>query len=183
MPFAADAYSPEVAEILELDGGGERPMPLAFGHCSSPRALELLRPATAKQLFPASRAPEAALAGLYLYFSCLEEAHSIAQNLHTPEGSFWHGILHRREPDPGNAAYWFRRVGEHPIFPELRRAALQIGLRVGDRWDPFRFIEYCEQARRMPGSEEEKIALQVQLAEWQLLFDYCAARVPAKVKA
>jgi hypothetical protein len=43
-------------------------------------------------------------------------------------------------------------------------------------WDPFAFIELCERVRRRPGSVEEQRALEVQRAEWQLLFDYCAAK-------
>jgi hypothetical protein len=82
--------------------------------------------------------------------------------------------MHRQEPDPANAGYWFRRVGSHPIFPALRDAASESGFPVQDKWDPFAFIDYCEQARRRPGSIEENIAMAVQFAEWQLLFDYCA---------
>jgi hypothetical protein len=111
-----------------------------------------------------------------LYFSCLDECHSVAQDDATAEGSFWHGILHRQEPDAGNSSYWFRRVGSHPVFPALRSAAAEAGLDLGPKWDPLRFIDYCEQARRKPGSDEEKIALTVQRTEWQLLFDYCARR-------
>jgi hypothetical protein len=175
VPFDPRAYGNDAAAILALDGDGERLMPLALGRCSSERALQLLHAASAARLFPGARAPEAALAGLYLYFSCLDEAHRIAQNIETPEGSYWHAIMHRQEPDAGNAGYWFRRVGAHAIFPALRAAAAGIGIDFGPRWDPFAFIEYCERARRSPGSPDETRALQVQRAEWQLLFAFCAA--------
>ena len=113
---------------------------------------------------------KSALSGLWLYFSALEESHRISQELDTAEGSFWHGIMHRREPDPENAAYWFRRVGRHPIFPALAAAAPQIS---GEVWDPFAFIDYCEEARRRPGSDMEAEAMRIQLAEWRLLMQYC----------
>ncbi|MCP5109275.1 MAG: hypothetical protein GY953_00410 [bacterium] len=121
------------------------------------------------------------MSGLWLYFSCLEESHRISQSIPDSTGSFWHGIMHRQEPDAGNSGYWFRRVGLHPVFEPLRREAETIagrrpdvGFRIGDRWDPFEFIDFCEQSRRKPGSSEEKLALEIQRAEWQLLFDYCA---------
>ena len=181
MPFDPNAYGDEVAAILALDGNGERLMPLALGVCSSADALLRLRATSARDLFPAAAAPEAAMAGLYLYFSCLDEAHTIAQDVHTPDGSFWHAIMHRQEPDPGNAGYWFRRLGEHPVFPALSARALEIGaaerIRIADPWDPFSFIYFCEGARRHPGSDLERAALQIQRAEWQVLFHHCA-RVP-----
>jgi len=164
-----------VAGILGLDGNGERLMPLAKGRCSSEQARQRLGEATASGLFPGSRAPEGALSGLYLYFSCIDEAHEIAQNIPTPEGSYWHAIVHRQEPDAGNSGYWFRNVGAHPLFPALRQAAAELGVEFGPRWDPFKFIDLCEKARLRPGSIEERRALEVQRAEWQLLFDYCAA--------
>ena len=117
-----------------------------------------------------------ALAGLYLYFSCWHEAHEIAQNISSPEGSYWHAIVHRQEPDAGNAGYWFRQVGAHPIFPALREEAARIGVDFGPRWNPIAFIEMCERARQQPGSDEERMAIETQRAEWQLLFDYCAAK-------
>jgi len=114
------------------------------------------------------------MAGLYLYFSCLDEAHTLAQEVETPDGSFWHGIMHRQEPDPGNAGYWFRRVGKHAIFPDLRDAAQALGFRSGPAWDALAFIDACEEARRQPGSEQERLLQKVQRAEWQLLFRHCA---------
>jgi hypothetical protein len=110
-----------------------------------------------------------------LYFSCWDEAHTVAQSVLTAEGSYWHAIVHRQEPDAGNSAYWFRRVGAHPIFPALGQRAQALGVDLGARWAPMAFLDFCESARRQPGSETEIKALQVQLAEWQLLFDFCAS--------
>jgi hypothetical protein len=167
MKFDATAYGPMVAGILALDGGGERLMPLAAGQCSSPEAVAKIETAGAARLFPQSRAPKAALAGLYLYFSCRDRAHEVAQSLDSPEGAFWHGIVHRQEPDASNARYWFRQVGEHPVFAKLTEIS-------GSRWDPIAFIDICERARQQPGSPPAQQALETQRVEWQLLFDYCA---------
>jgi hypothetical protein len=163
--FDPHAYGDEIAGILALDENGERLMPLVGGTCSSPAARNLLK---------ASKLPPAVLAGLYLYFSCWDDAHGVAQDLETQDGSYWHAIVHRQEPDAGNAGYWFRQVGQHAIFPALRMRAGEIGVEFGDRWDPIAFIDYCEAARRRPGSAEERKALEVQRAEWQLLFAWCA---------
>lgn len=151
-------------------------MPLAEGRCSSEEARRRLQGVVANQVFAGAHAPDAGLAGLWLYFSCLNESHEIAQNVNTPDGSFWHGIMHRQEPDAGNAGYWFRRVGEHPVFPALREEAERLGApwAKGMRWDPFAFIDFCGEVRRKPGSADEQLAMQVQRAEWQLLFDHCA---------
>jgi len=179
--FNASAYGREIEELLALDQHGERLMPLVADGCSSPEANRRLAKLDAAKIFANSHSPEGVLAGLWLYFSCFEECHSIAQDLNTAEGSFWHAILHRQEPDSGNSAYWFRRVGSHPVFPKLFEAAEEIVLRYpqaefrpGAYWDPFSFIMFCERARQQPGSSSERAALEIQRAEWQLLFDYCA---------
>src|SRR5262245_23744710 len=123
MRFDSNAYGETVASILALDGNGERLMPLARGTCSSAEARRRLKSLRSADLFPGARAPEGALAGLYLYFSCIDEAHEIAQSIDTPEGSYWHGIVHRQEPDAWNSGYWFRRVSRHPIYPALHAEA------------------------------------------------------------
>lgn len=120
--------------------------------------------------------PESIKAGLYLYCSCWEEAHATADAVEDPDGYFWHAIVHRQEPDPGNSAYWFRKTGDHPIFPKLAKEAAACGYQTGRTWDPFRFIKFCGAAGT--GSAEEHLAMEVQLVEWQLLFDHCA-RGPA----
>jgi len=179
--FDSSVYGSQVAAILALDQNGQRLMPLVSGQCSSEEARALLAKHKASGLFPGARAPEAARGGLFLYFSCGEDCHQIVQNVETPDGSFWHGIVHRQEPDAGNAAYWFRQTGSHAVFSRLARVAEKIatqhpkaGFHSGPKWDPFAFIDFCEQARLKPGSEAERLALEIQRAEWQILFDYCA---------
>jgi len=170
-----------VEALLALDGAGERLAPLVADRCSSVEAARKLNGSTAEKLFAGAYSPLAALAGLWLYFSCFEEAHRIAQDLHSVEGSFWHAILHRQEPDSGNAAYWFRRVGTHKIYGGLLEEAHEILTRLpeaefrpGEKWDAYAFVMFCERARQQPGSQSERAALEIQRAEWQLLFDYCA---------
>jgi hypothetical protein len=186
MSFEYQAYGGEVAKILALDGAGERLMPLAFPKCSSTAARDAIRRASARALFPHARAPEAAQAGLYLYFSCFDEAHEVAQSIETRDGSYWHAIVHRQEPDAGNSSYWFRRVGNHAIFPALHEEAARIlaansqaSPRLPDRWDPFWFVDLCERVRTH-ASAVAQAAGEIQRAEWQLLFHYCAAPAVAR---
>ena len=174
MLFDPTVYGEQVSAILSIDGHGKRLMPLVAGSCSSLEAEQRLSAAPARQLFGSSFAPEAALAGLWVYFSCFEKGHQTAQEISTAEGSYWHAILHRQEPDASNAGYWFRRVGKHPIFPQLADEARGLGYAVKGGWDPFAFVDFCEEALERPGSDRENLALRVQLAEWQLLFDFCA---------
>ena len=96
------------------------------------------------------------MAGLYLYFSCFEEAHDLAQKCETTEGELWHAILHRQEPDSGNAAYWFRKAGQHPCFLTLAQEAVKILKRIPEaefrtgKWDPFSFIVFCDVLENSP---------------------------------
>ena len=161
MPFNPNAYGPGVAAILS----GARQMPLVRGGASSPG----LRPGIED-----ANLPESARAGLLLRAGFWDEAHEIAQAIEDPDGSYWHAIVHRQEPDAGNAGYWFRHVGQHPIFPDLAQRAKVIEPALKTPWDPFAFVDYCEKAAAQPGSDAERRALEIQQIEWELLFDHCA---------
>jgi len=180
MAFDPTKYGPDVARILALDGNGQRVMPLKPSPCTNEEARQLLKTFKPRDLFPNQEEPEAPMAGLYLYFSCFEEAHQLLEYCETPEGELWHAILHRREADTGNAAYWFRKAGPHPTFSLLTRAAVKVLHRIRDaefrtgRWDPFAFAAFCDRARKQPASAQMKAAMEIQLVEWQILFDYCA---------
>jgi hypothetical protein len=123
------------------------------------------------------------LSGLWLLHNYLDESHRISQDVGTASGSFWHGIMHRREPDFSNAKYWFRRVGAHPVFADIRLIATELVEEDADdptaivilgaaEWDPFAFVDLCESATRGRMSSVETCQL-VQQAEWQCLFDFC----------
>lgn len=119
-------------------------------------------------------------AGLLLMHDFLEESHTLAQKSGGRDGDYWHAIMHRREPDPSNAKYWFRRVGDHPVFDELRRVAEPIltsaAESVDGDWDPFAFVDLCERARAGGGHEQlRNAARRVQFAEMVLLLAHCAA--------
>jgi hypothetical protein len=81
-----------------------------------------------------------------------------------------------------NLALLFRQAGQHPILSELAHEAAKILRRIPEaefrtgHWDPFAFIAFCDRARSQPGSAQELAAMEIQRAEWQLLFDYSARR-------
>ncbi len=176
--FRPEDYGSDVARILALAGGGKRPMPLVKTASISPEVCDAVEGLDSLDVCEAVMAldslPALVRSGLYLYCGCWDDGHTTADSVENPSGYFWHGIAHRQEPDPANAAYWFRKTGKHPIFPKLAAEAARSGYHAADEWDPFAFIEYCESTRRQPGSSDEQIAMRVQLIEWQLLFDYCA---------
>ena len=41
-----------------------------------------------------------------------EGAHRVAQDISSPDGSWIHAYLHRKDGDASNAGYWYRRAGK-----------------------------------------------------------------------
>src|SRR5262249_3936817 len=92
--------------------------------------------------------------GLFYAVDALDPAHGIFQDAHTDLGSYWHGMMHRREGDFDNARYWFRRAGAQPFFDRLHSAVSEVSADMARQssWDPYLFTGQCEQARH--GAEE-----------------------------
>jgi hypothetical protein len=147
-----------VTDLAELLAGAP-PMPLGRGD-----------PAEASRgRIAAADVPPACRAGLWLRFNFLDESHAVSQELHTPEGSLWHGLMHRREGDYWNAKYWFRQAGPHPVWERLAVEAPRVGFLFTT---PAAFADVCEQSAGT-GTPHERELERVQLLEWEVLFDWC----------
>ncbi|TWU00683.1 hypothetical protein Pla108_16350 [Botrimarina colliarenosi] len=116
------------------------------------------------------------LAGVWLLHGYLDEAHRLCQDVPTADGSYWHGVMHRREGDYGNAQYWFRRAGEHPAGSLVASAAAAhpetVDLALGGHWNPVGFVDHVQRAAQRGGSLADA-CVAVQRAEWRALFDEC----------
>ena len=149
-----------------------KPKDLPTGLMSTPTEL----------LFPNARDARAALAGVLLLYGHWELSHQVAQDVRTREGSYWHAIAHRMEPDSWNSGYWFRQVGEHPIFTGLYKdaesvlAGADIGWQLKKTWDPQLFIDWCDEARRVSDGGKTRAACAIQRLECERLFSWCSVK-------
>ncbi len=113
-----------------------------------------------------------------LWHDDLDGSHEISQGIPTAEGSFLHGIMHRREPDNSNAKYWFRQVGDHASFPALAAAVGEsepslAALLIPDGcWDAFAFVDACHRAIGEAESPENAALRKVQELEFRFLLGH-----------
>jgi hypothetical protein len=166
-PFNPTDYSQAIAPLLS-------PMPLPALGPGSPHeavrsALAALTPESVCPKFVDRDMALACLSGLWLLHDFLDESHKISQDLESTTGCYWHGIMHRREPDVSNSKYWFQKIGRHPVVDLLVTEAPKIGHAYRN---PAEFVDFCERVRGT-GSADEELARRVQLVEWQLLFGWC----------
>lgn len=187
------AYTSTIAEIIEkLETGNPLP-PLVPENAWSNELTDTLIATSLEDLFQGQSLKDdifagAIKSGLLLWNDALDDSHDISQELGNNTGSYWHGIMHRREPDYSNAKYWFGRVGTHPIFPTLRERALELyketqspsdtlsqiaqSIEDNEHWDAYQFIDWCQAAENASTSDVTQFLQQVQAEEIKLLLAY-----------
>ena len=169
-------YSEFVDRLLSQDGLLKILTP------KSPLDRDLVRTVqtSSNDLLAAEKIPAAAemfalvKGGLLYALDALPEAHAIFQDASDDTGSYWHGMLHRREGDFDNARYWFRRAGVLPFFSEAHRSACAHSdtMTRQSNWDPYLFTGQCEQVRF--GDDDLTAEMRaLQRVEFDAIFDYC----------
>jgi hypothetical protein len=179
----------DLVAVLSHDALGDDDslgLSLAHGKPRHPKLAQALSEPAWVGVFPslASRSRLTLAAGLLQLHDFWDASHEAAQKAddlgERDFSAYWHGIAHRREPDASNAAYWFRRVGRHPVFPALAEAArpwleqhadatLSGRLLSGGAWNASAMIDLCTEAR--PGTPRETLARRLQRLEMWLLIE------------
>lgn len=180
--FENTNYPPHLAALFDT----ETLMPLGPGKPAKQKE-PTLESASVAALFAPHQvvdqvAARACISGLWLFHNFIDRSHLICQSIDTREGSYWHAMVHRREPDFWNSKYWFNRVGQHAICNELCHGAAELAadtsseaaalLRRQRSWEAAAFVDLCESSYHT-GSADEQLCQRVQRLEWHLLFAHC----------
>jgi len=187
MQDRTDLLSPTARHLLKLEPNAYAALvPTGSGSVEARDLLETVKPAhlLASGVLVSPDDGDAMMAGLWLWHDWLDESHTISQNLHSPTGSFWHAIMHRREGDFSNAKYWYAKCDNHPVLPSLNaKASAVLNPLPADKsllrltangWNSNAFIDFVEQLHDRPNDPHYRLAVALQRLEWQALFDDCA---------
>lgn len=138
------------------------------------------------------------LAALHLFNDDLDQSHTICQSFDREfaPSSYWHGVIHRREPDFKNALGWFARADKWEGLLHIRDGVQDVLQRVllipeygGARdtafglkrhldavgvWDPAYFVEMCSNYKdRSENDKMESVLLrEIQEAEMVAALDW-----------
>ena len=160
--------SEDFFKVIETEG----PPGLGPGRRDSIKSIEELNQEI-ESLNLAGTTIELARSAAFLWHDHLDASHDISQDLLSSDGSFLHGVMHRREPDYPNAKYWFRRAGSHSAYlilssrveeylGEVQNDLLSKLLVPGGCWDPFAFVDAVERTE-----EDIEILQNIQRLEFE----------------
>ena len=150
-------------------------------------ARQLLEGVRPDQLHASPLAANAMLAALWLWHDALEESHLLSQKLDSPDGSYWHAIMHRREGDFSNSKYWLARCRSHPSssvmaksLPTLlqdHRTDRAVMAVAGSGWNPSAFVDLVELIQDRPNDPRRPMVIAIQQLEWRVLFAHCSGDI------
>jgi hypothetical protein len=121
-----------------------------------------------------------------LYHDNHDPAHNRVEDRGDRDACLIHALLHRREPDYWNAAYWFRRVSGHPIYGTATPAVIQAAqtpearavlerLTLSGNLDPLALVQECERMAKRPDTQAIAYLRQVQHLEFAALVEHLLA--------
>lgn len=137
----------------------------------------------------------------------LETAHEICQQIDRETGcaesSYWHGIIHRREPDFNNARGWFRKaenlgcngalyravssllqqVIQQPDYGSAREIALVFlrHLQAQSTWDALYLVDLCERVTKGQDGDLRRFLEEIQEVEFDTLFAWTFRKAVGEV--
>lgn len=184
-PFQIDNLSQLARDVLKISPkkafGTLLPSPI------DPVARPLLETLTVSTVLDRrptdTDAASCVLAALWLWHDHLDPAHEIVQRVNDEIGSYWHGIVHRREGDFSNAKYWFARGEVDGIVSTMTNRAedllrsqpadKQLFRITANGWNPSAFVDLASRVSDHPTDPLYPLAVALQRMEWQVLFDHC----------
>lgn len=182
----ADRLSTAARAVLEIGPAAAytQLVPPEGGNQAARPLLERLTPKNVL-ISPAASASAGAcvLSALWLWHDFLDESHRLSQDIHTPEGSYWHAIMHRREGDFWNSKHWLNKCRGHAALSTMATFANDainrvrgekslFGLALGE-WDAHGFVDLVEAVHEQPADPRRAIVVTLQRLEWRALLEHC----------